>query len=75
MDNRRKEIVDAIIRAIELCWEKQLPINYRSIFLLLQLPLDMLEKHFDLDQEIPIRQESDIVIMKAMMSSKFALLD
>lgn len=75
MDNRRKEIVDAIIKAIELCWEKQLPINYRSIFLLLQLPLDMLENHFDLDQEIPIRQESDIVIMKAMMSSKFALLD
>lgn len=75
MDTRKKEIIDAIMSAIEVCWEKKLPINYRTIFTLLQLPADLMESHFDLDQEIPVRQESDIVIMKAMFSSKFALLD
>lgn len=75
MDTRKKEIIDAVMSAIEVCWEKKLPINYRTIFTLLQLPVDLMESHFDLDQEIPVRQESDIVIMKAMFSSKFALLD
>lgn len=74
MDKRQIEIADLIVMAIEECWEKNIPITFRNIFLLLDIPLEYVEPLFDLEQKIPIHQESDIVIMKAMISSKIALM-
>jgi len=74
MDKRQIEIADLIVMAIEECWGKNIPITLRNIFLLLDIPLEYVEPLFDLEQKIPIHQESDIVIMKAMISSKIALM-
>ena len=73
MDTRLQEIVNIIISALTHCHTHNIPTTFRNVFTICNIPLHLVEDVIDLDQEIVIHQESDLVIMKAMLSSKIAL--
>ena len=76
MDNLREKhkiVVDGIMRVIELCYEQGVTTTWRDIFLFLRFPEAAWDDMPDIDEPIVINQESDLVIMKAMISSWFAV--
>ena len=70
---KHKIVVDGIMRVIELCYEQGVTTTWRDIFLFLRFPQDSWQDDPDLDERIVIKSESDLVIMRAMISSWFAV--
>jgi hypothetical protein len=70
---KHKIIVDGIMRVIELCYEQNVTTTWRDIFLFLRFPEESWRDDPDLDERIVINSESDLVIMRAMISSWFAV--
>ncbi len=61
------------MRVIELCYEQNVTTTWRDIFLFLRFPEESWRDDPDLDERIVINSESDLVIMRAMISSWFAV--
>lgn len=72
-EETHKQIVDAILKVIELCYQQGVTTTWRDIFLFLRFPETAWVDMPDLDEPIVINQESDLVIMRAMISSWFAV--
>ena len=70
---KHKIVVEGIMRVIELCYEQNVTTTWRDIFLFLRFTEAAWEDMTDLDESIVINQESDLVIMRAMISSWFAV--
>jgi hypothetical protein len=70
---KHKIVVDGILRVIELCYEQGVTTTWRDIFLFLRFPEAAWQDMPDIDEPIVINQESDLVIMRAMISSWFAV--
>ena len=73
LEKKHKEVVDAILKVIELCYQQGVTTTWRDIFLFLRFPEAAWADMPDLDEPIAINQESDLVIMRAMISSWFAV--
>jgi hypothetical protein len=69
---KHKQVVDAILKVIELCYQ-QGATTWRDIFLFLRFPPAAYEDMPDLDERIVVNSEADLVIMRAMISSWFAV--
>jgi hypothetical protein len=72
LDFKTQQITNAIIEVLELAYNQGRTITWRTIFELLQLPDIAWKDQNDLDEKIIIESESDLVIIKAMISSNFA---
>ena len=72
-EKKHKEVVDAILKVIELCYQQGVTTTWRDIFLFLRFPETAWQDMPDIDEPIVINQESDLVIMRAMISSWFAV--
>jgi hypothetical protein len=72
LDFKTQQICESIVSVIELAYSQGRTITWRTIFSFLQLPEMPWKDDNDLDEEIIIESESDLVIMKAMISSMFA---
>lgn len=72
-EKKHKEVVDGIMRVIELCYQQGVTTTWRDIFLFLRFPETAWQDMPDIDEPIVINQESDLVIMRAMISSWFAV--
>jgi hypothetical protein len=72
LDFKTQQICESIMSVIELAYSQGRTITWRTIFSFLQLPEIPWQDDNDLDEEIIIESESDLVIMKAMISSIFA---
>ena len=70
---KHKIVVEGIMRVIELCYEQGVTTTWRDIFLFLRFPKAAWGEMPDIDEPIVINQESDLVIMRAMISSWFAV--
>ena len=70
---KHKIVVDGILRVIELCYQQGVTTTWRDIFLFLRFPEAAWQDMPDVDEPIVINQESDLVIMRAMISSWFAV--
>jgi len=70
---KHKIVVDGIMRVIELCYQQGVTTTWRDIFLFLRFPEESWGDDTDLDEPIVINKESDLVIMRAMISSFFAV--
>lgn len=66
------QVTEAIMNVLELCYQQGVTTSWRDIFLFLRFPEAAWKDDIDLDEKIIIRQDSDLVIMRAMISSKFA---
>ena len=73
LQEKHKEVCDAIYRVLELCFHQGVTTTWRDIFLFLRLPESAWGDDTDLDEPIVIQTESDLVLMKAMLSSYFAV--
>jgi len=72
LDFKTQQITNAIVDVIELAYSQGRTITWRTIFEFLQLPDIAWKEQNDLDEKIIIESESDLVILKAMISSNFA---
>ena len=72
LDFKTQQITNAIIEVLELAYSQGRTITWRTIFEFLQLPDIAWKDQNDLDEKIIIESESDLVIIKAMISSNFA---
>jgi hypothetical protein len=72
LDFKTQQICESIVSVIELAYSQGRTITWRTIFEFLQLPDIPWKDDNDLDEKIIIESESDLVIMKAMISSMFA---
>jgi len=72
LDFKTQQITNAIVEVLELAYNQGRTITWRTIFELLQLPDIAWKDQNDLDEKIIIESESDLVIIKAMISSNFA---
>jgi hypothetical protein len=70
---KHKIVVDGIMRVIELCYEQNVTTTWRDIFTFLRFPQEAWQDDPDLDERIVVNSESDLVIMRAMISSWFAV--
>jgi len=66
------QVTEAIMNVLELCYQQGVTTTWRDIFQFLRFPESAWKDDIDLDEKIIIRQDSDLVIMRAMISSKFA---
>ena len=72
LDFKTQQICESIVSVIELAYSQGRTITWRTIFEFLQLPDIAWKEQNDLDEKIIIESESDLVILKAMISSNFA---
>ena len=72
LDFKTQQITNAIVEVLELAYSQGRTITWRTIFEFLQLPDIAWKDQNDLDEKIIIESESDLVIIKAMISSNFA---
>jgi hypothetical protein len=71
LDFKTQQVSNAIMSVIELAFAQGRTITWRIIFSFLQIPLEIWKDDSDLDEKIIIESESDLVIMRAMISSMF----
>jgi hypothetical protein len=58
---------------LELCYEQGVTTTWRDIFTFLRFPVEAWKDDIDLDEKIIVNSESDLVIMKAMITSRYAV--
>jgi hypothetical protein len=72
LDAKTQQVVDAIVKVLELCHQQNTTTTWRDIFLFLRFPPAAWHDMPDLDEPIIVRHDGDLMIMKAMISSYFA---
>lgn len=73
LDFKTQQIVDSIMSVIELAYNQGRLVTWRTIFVFLNFPPASWENDDDLDNPIEVTCESDLVIMRASLSSHFAV--
>jgi hypothetical protein len=71
LDFKTQQVANAIMSVIELAHSQGRTITWRTVFEFLQIPNIAWQNDHDLDEKIIIESESDLVIMRAMISSMF----
>ena len=72
LDFKTQQVANSILDLLELAYTQDRKITWRTIFTFLQYPPESWEDDEDIDDVIEIKSESDLVLLKAMVSSKFA---
>ena len=72
LDFKTQQVANSILELLELAHTQGRKITWRTIFTFLQYPPESWEDDEDIDDIIEIKSESDLVLLKAMVSSKFA---
>ena len=72
LDFKTQQVANSILDLLELAYTQDRKITWRTIFTFLQYPPESWEDDEDIDEVIEIKSESDLVLLKAMVSSKFA---
>jgi len=72
LDFKTQQVANSILELLELAYTQDRKITWRTIFTFLKFPPDIWEDDEDIDEVIEIKSESDLVLLKAMVSSKFA---
>jgi hypothetical protein len=73
LDAKTQKIVDSIMSIIELAYGQGRLVTWRTIFIFLNFPPAAWENDDDLDDPIEVVSESDLAIMRASLSSHFAV--
>ena len=73
LDFKTQQIVNSIMSIIELAYSQGRTVTWRTIFVFLNFPPAAWENDDDLDDPIQVNNESDLVIMRASLSSHFAV--
>lgn len=73
LDFKTQQIVNSIVDVIELAYTQGRTVTFRTIFSFLQFPPSAWADDPDLDEAIVVTCESDLVLIRAMISSMFAL--
>jgi len=73
LDFKTQQVVNSIVDVIELAYTQGRTITFRTIFTFLQFPSEAWEDDPDLDEPIEVTCESDLVLVRAMISSMFAV--
>jgi hypothetical protein len=73
LDFKTQQIVNAIVDVIELAYTQGRTVTFRTIFSFLNFPKESWEDDPDLDEPIVVTCESDLVLIRAMISSMFAV--
>jgi len=71
LDFKTQQVANSILELLELAYTQDRKITWRTIFTFLQYPPESWEDDDDIDDVIEIKSESDLVLLKAMVSSKF----
>jgi hypothetical protein len=71
LDFKTQQICESIMAVIEVAYSQGRTITWRTVFEFLQIPNIAWQNDHDLDEKIIIESESDLVIMRAMISSMF----
>lgn len=72
LELKTEQIATYIIRVLELYYQQGVSTTWRDIFTFLKIPEVVWKDDPDIDDPIIINSESELVIMKAMISSRFA---
>ena len=73
LDFKTQQVVNSIVDVIELVYTQGRTVTFRTIFSFLQFPSEAWEDDEDLDEPIVVTCESDLVMVRAMISSMFAV--
>ena len=73
LDFKTQQIVNSIVDVIEMAYTQGRTVTFRTIFEFLQFPREAWEHDPDLDEPIVVTCESDLVLVRAMISSMFAV--
>jgi len=73
LDFKTQQIVNSIVDVIELAYTQGRTVTFRTIFDFLQFPREAWEHDPDLDEPIVVTCESELVLVRAMISSMFAV--
>ncbi|CAB4220894.1 hypothetical protein UFOVP1636_68 [uncultured Caudovirales phage] len=73
LDFKTQQVVNAIVDVIELAYTQGRNVTFRTIFTFLEFPKEAWEDDPDLDEPIIVTCESDLVLVRAMISSMFAV--
>jgi len=73
IDFKTQQIVNSIMSIIELAYSQRRTVTWRTIFVFLNFPPAAWENDDDLDDPIQVYNESDLVIMRASLTSHFAV--
>jgi hypothetical protein len=73
LDFKTQQVANSIMDVIELAYTQGRTVNFRTIFSFLQFPLESWQDDQDLDEPIVVTCESDLVLVRAMISSMFAV--
>ena len=73
LDFKTQQVVNSIVDVIELAYTQGRTVTFRTIFDFLQFPKAAWADDPDLDEPIEVTCESDLVLVKAMISSMFAV--
>lgn len=73
LDFKTQQIVNSIVDVIELAYTQGRTVTFRTIFTFLNFPKEAWENDDDIDEPIVVTCESDLVLVRAMISSMFAL--
>jgi hypothetical protein len=73
LDFKTQQIVNSIMSVLELAYSQGRIVTCRSIFTFFNFPPASWENDDDIDDPIQVNNESDLVIMRASLSSHFAV--
>ena len=73
LDFKTQQLVNSIIDVIELAYTQGRTVSFRTIFTFLEFPKEAWEDDKDIDETIEVTCESDLVLIRAMISSMFAV--
>ena len=73
LDFRTQQVANSIMDVIELAYTQGRAVTFRTIFSFLQFPPEAWQDDPDLDEPIVVTCESDLVMIRAMISSMFAV--
>jgi hypothetical protein len=73
LDFKTQQVVNSIVDVIEMAYTQGRTVTFRTIFNFLQFPKEAWEHDPDLDEPIVVTCESDLVMVRAMISSMFAV--
>ena len=72
LDFKTQQVANSIMDLLELAYTQNRQITWRTVFTFLQYPPESWENDEDIDDIIEINNESELVLLKAMISSSFA---
>jgi len=73
LDFKTQQIVNSIMGVLGLAYSQGRTVTWRTIFIFLNFPPEAWENDDDIDVPIEVTSESDLVIMRASLSSHFAV--